>query len=130
DGGGGRDTLNGGRGNDMLAGETGRDGFLFSVAPGKADCDRILGFRPDKDEIRLDSDAFGGLLPGTLRKGAFFARDGARKAAGGNDRIIYDTDSGKLRYDGDGKGGEKALLFAVLDNHPDGLDHGDFAIIA
>ena len=47
-----------------------------------------------------------------------------------NDRVVYDTKSGKLFYDDDGnkKGGHDAVLFATLTGHPK-VDFEDFAVI-
>jgi Ca2+-binding RTX toxin-like protein len=55
-GGTGADTLNGGRGNDRLSGDGGTDVFDFSISDGN---DRIIGFDPDQDSIRLDDGAAG-----------------------------------------------------------------------
>ena len=65
----------------------------------------------------------------SFKKKAFFAKDGADKAKDKQDRVIYDTDSGEVRFDKDGKGKTKAVLVAVLDGSPD-LAHSDILVIA
>jgi Ca2+-binding RTX toxin-like protein len=50
-GGTGNDLIQGGGGDDLLRGEAGLDVFIF--APG-AGSDRIIGFTPGEDLIRLD----------------------------------------------------------------------------
>ena len=59
---------------------------------------------------------------------AFYARAGATGAHDVSDRIVYDTRSGKLYYDDDGRGGHAAVHFATLSNRS-ALDHGDFDIV-
>jgi hypothetical protein len=58
---------------------------------------------------------------GSLAKAEFYSKSGATKAHDASDRIIYDTDTGKLFYDDDGKGGHDSVLFAVLSNKPQSL---------
>ena len=52
---------------------------------------------------------------------------GAAAAHDANDRIIYDTASGKLYFDADGAGGAAAKLFAIAIDHPTILA-GDFFV--
>jgi Ca2+-binding RTX toxin-like protein len=52
----GEDTINGREGNDTLDGAAGLDSFLFDVAPGSVNADRILGFNSDADRIILDGN--------------------------------------------------------------------------
>ncbi len=52
---------------------------------------------------------------------------GADKAKDKQDRLIYDTDSGELRFDKDGKGKTKAVLIA--DGSPD-VAHSDILVVA
>ncbi|MFC3690878.1 calcium-binding protein [Chenggangzhangella methanolivorans] len=114
EGGLGNDTLSGGIGADLLVGGKGADVFVFDAALGKSNIDRISDFGNGKDSIALDGDIFdelGGI--GALDKSQFHV---GSKAADANDRIIYDKDAGLLLYDPDGKGGEKAQVFARLDD--------------
>ena len=124
DGGDGNDTLSGGLGRDELVGAGGRDNFVFDATLGKTNADRIAGFKAKADTILLDGDLFLGLDAGSLKENAFF--EGA-KAHDANDRLIL-TDKGRLLFDVDGKGGDKALLFAKLGKDAD-LSHHDFIVI-
>lgn len=49
------------------------------------------------------------------------------KAKDGEDRIAYNETTGALYFDKDGKGGAKAVQFAVLDGGPD-LKAGDILV--
>lgn len=124
DGGKGNDTLDGGVGKDVLKGGKGADHFVFSSKVGAANADTVSDFKHGEDKISLDAAIFaaiGGMLDaGEFRKGL------AAKDA--DDRIVYDSKTGKLFYDADGKGGAAALHFATLSSKPT-LDHGDFAIV-
>ena len=44
----------------------------------------------------------------------FFAGSGATGGADPDDRVVYDTDSGRLYYDADGSGSAEAQLIATL----------------
>ena len=65
-----------------------------------------------------------GSASANLKKNAYF--EGA-KAHDANDRVIL-TDKGKLLFDADGKGGDKAVLFAKVGKDAD-LSHHDFIVI-
>ena len=123
-GGEGNDILSGGFGRDELVGAGGRDNFVFDATLGKTNADKIAGFKAKADTILLDGDLFLGLNAGSLKENAFF--EGA-KAHDANDRIIL-TDKGKLLFDADGKGGDKAVLFAKIGKDVD-LSHHDFIVI-
>jgi Ca2+-binding RTX toxin-like protein len=128
-GGGGNDTLMGGAGKDSLDGGTGRDVYAFDILKlGNTDVDTFSGFRSADDTIWLDRSVFGATgAKGTLKSAAFHAS--ARGVAHDrNDRIIYETDTGKLFYDADGTGATKAIHFATLSGHPS-LSNADFLII-
>lgn len=110
-GGAGDDILSGGVGRDILAGGAGDDIFVFESA-GKADYDRVADFRFGDDLIQLDSSVFAG-LSGVLDANAFVE---GRAALDGDDRIIYDTCSGRLMFDADGSGDAAAVIFASVDH--------------
>ena len=113
-GGAGNDLINGSRGRDQLYGDDGRDVFLFNVAPGSANRDRIGDFRPEDDTIRLENSVFKGLATGWLAAGRF--KDIGTGTQDANDRVLYDSDDGRLYFDGDGLGGNGPKLVAILDN--------------
>lgn len=110
----GANQLAGGAGADSLTGGAGADRFVFVTAPGgSASADRITDFQADFDELRLDDASFAGLALGNLSLAAF--RAGASGAAqDGTDRVLYETDTGWLRWDADGNGAGAAVQFAKL----------------
>jgi serralysin len=128
DGGSGKDTIDGGAGKDKLTGGANADRFVFSVAPGSANADKIKDFVHGVDKIVLD-DVYNPINGSsqTLKASQFYAADGASAAHDKNDRVIYDTLSGKLLFDKDGVGGEAAKLIATLTSHPV-VDAADFVV--
>jgi len=132
-GGDGDDTLVGGSGRDRLAGGAGADSFVFTtLGQGAADLDRIEDFSAKQgDRINLFRSGFAGLGAGVLLDGgAFYAAAGARAGHDADDRIIFDTSTGRLYFDADGNGSGAAVLFAVLRGvAADGLSASDFLIL-
>ena len=121
-GGNGKDTIEGGRGNDhmdglagkdVLTGGKGADDFNFGHM-GKANADTITDFKTGEDQIWLWDGAFGLGSGEQLANKQFLAADGATEATKGAHRVVYDTDSGKLYVDLDGKDGDDAVLVAIL----------------
>ncbi|MDQ3477878.1 MAG: calcium-binding protein [Pseudomonadota bacterium] len=110
-GGAGNDQLHGGVGSDRLTGGTGQDGFYFDTAlNARNNVDTILDFSAADDTIYLGATAMT-LDLGTLAEGAFV---NGTAAADADDRIIYDSATGKIYYDADGNGSEVAVLFAQV----------------
>ena len=114
----GNDRIEGGAGNDTLRGEGGADNFVFSVTPGAANADLITDFQTGTDRLILDASAF----PALGSAGSFAAADARFWAAAGatqghdaDDRIVYDTATGRLFYDADGSGGGAAQLIVTLE---------------
>jgi serralysin len=106
--------LTGGLGADTLTGGAGVDRFVFNTKPaGFGASDRITDFVTNTDEIRLDDAAFSGLVLGNLALGAFRASASAL-AGDASDRILYETDTGILRFDADGNGAGAAVTFGRL----------------
>jgi Ca2+-binding RTX toxin-like protein len=127
-GGTGNDLLDGGLGADILAGGAGEDSFRFSTALGNGNVDRITDFNVARDTILLDNLIFTEAgSDGPLALGAFF-KSAAGVAHDSDDRVIYDTDSGRLYYDADGTGQDTAIQFARLNAHLN-LTAADFTII-
>ena len=80
------------------------------IAPG--DVDRITDFA-SQDSLQLKSDIFTTLATGALSPGAF--RLNSRGLAEyASDRIIFESDAGRLFYDPDRSGAQASQLFAVL----------------
>jgi serralysin len=127
EGGAGNDSLYGGDGRDVLLGGGGADRFVFTAAPGPANVEFIEDFRHNSDLIALDDAIFARVGP-SLSAGEFYAHRGATHGHDKNDRIIYNTKSGKLFYDDDGSRPDTAIHFATLTHKP-ALDHGDFVIV-
>jgi uncharacterized delta-60 repeat protein len=128
-GGGDNDTLIGGDGKDILTGDAGRDWFVFKDPLVAANVDHITDFTHGVDRIQLGHKVFKSIGP-ALEANEFYAHKNATKAHDKDDRIIYDTKSGKLLFDDDGskKGGHDAVLIAILDKHP-GIDFTDFIVV-
>jgi hypothetical protein len=123
----GRVTIVGGSGKDMLTGGKHADTFVFNAKLGASNVDTIVDFKHDVDIIALDDRIFT-KLAGSLTEAQFHAKAGTTNAHDKSDRIIYDSNTGKLYFDDDGKGGHAAVQFATLSNKAV-LDHGDFAIV-
>lgn len=127
-GGSGRDVLSGGAGKDVLRGGAGGDFFVFCDLQTRHNADTVKDFAHDRDVLVLRHTDARGLGWGVLRETAFYAADGASGAHDASDRIVYDSHSGRLYLDLDGKGGAAAVHFATLEGAPT-LDAGDFLIV-
>ncbi|MGO4837144.1 calcium-binding protein, partial [Rhizobiaceae sp. 2RAB30] len=102
---GGNDVLYGGLGHDTLIGGAGSDSFVLNTAlNASTNVDRISDFNVAADTIRLDNAVMAGLglATGTLAAGKFW-KSASGLAHDADDRIIYETDTGKLFYDANGK---------------------------
>lgn len=107
------DIINGGRGSDNLQGNEGADTFVFDLISPRG-VDRIADFsRKEGDTIELIGITSAKLNAGKLAKSAF---QYGLKADDKKDRILYDKDTGILRYDDDGSGKHKAKIIAVLED--------------
>ena len=110
----GNDILYGGSGNDTLYGDAGRDVFVFNMALGSTNVEIIVGFSVVDDTMYLDDAIFTRLSTGTLTSAAF-ARNTTGLASDSLDRIIYETNTGRLYYDADGTGTASARVhFATI----------------
>jgi serralysin len=126
-GGNGNDRLSGGSGNDTMTGGGGADTFVFDKAPGRSNVDRVTDYNVAADTIRIDNAAFAGLATGTLAAGAF-VRNTSGNAQDASDRIIYESDTGKLYFDRDGIGWSAKVHFATLSTNLT-LTQADFIVI-
>lgn len=111
------DTIIGGLGNDTLLGMPGNDWYVFNVAPGEANADHFGVDRNDEgvDKVVLDGSAMPELgAAGQLGDDdeRWYATAGATGGAEEDDRLVYDTEAGKLYYDADGSGAGAAQLIA------------------
>ena len=125
---GGNDVLNGAQGADTLTGGDGKDSFVFDTKLKATNIDTIKAYVKADDHMVLDKDVFTALSgTGKLSADAFYASTSGT-AHDFNDRILYDTDDGKLYYDKDGLGLGAAVHFATISNHPT-MSAGEFTIV-
>ncbi len=119
-GAGQNDTLIGGNGNDTLTGGVQADIFVFNN-PNEG-LDTITNFIPtggSADSIRVSAAGFGGgLVAGTLPATRFLSGAGVTSANNANQRFIYNTTDGALRFDVDGNGAAAAIQIATLTGAP------------
>ncbi|MEO7224083.1 MAG: calcium-binding protein, partial [Devosia sp.] len=106
-----------------------KDEFAFNTKLGPANVDTLGDFAHNTDLIHLGDTIFKTIGP-TLDGVEFYAKAQAVKAHDADDRIIYDTSTGKLYYDDDGNkaGGHAAVHFATLSTKPV-VDAGDFLVV-
>jgi Ca2+-binding RTX toxin-like protein len=113
-GGNGNDTLNGRAGNDTMTGGSGNDVFVFDTALGAANIDTITDFSFVNDTIRLDNAVFNAIVGVGFLSAAQFVANTSGTASDSSDRIIYETDTGKLFYDSNGNAAGGSVQFATL----------------
>ncbi len=127
--GAGSDLLDGGLGNDRLQGESGKDTFVFDTKLNAAtNVDTIDDFSVVDDTIRLDNDIFTAITGTGALTAAQFYKSAAGVAHDANDRIIYETDTGKLCYDSNGNASGGSVLFAIISKNL-ALTAADFFIV-
>lgn len=118
--------LNGRAGKDRLTGGAGDDTFVFDATPGRGNIDRVTDFNRADDTMELDGRAFAGIGNGAVDVTEFKANRSGN-ATDASDRIVYETDTGKLFYDVDGDGAAQRVQFAVL-NPRLGVSEADFLV--
>jgi Ca2+-binding RTX toxin-like protein len=126
----GNDSIYGGLGKDTLAGGAGNDRFVFHTAlNATTNIDRITDFNVLNDTIVLENAIFKalGANTGTLNS-AMFWKNTSGAAHDSNDRIIYETDTGKLFYDSNGNAAGGSIHFATLSAGL-ALTYADFSVI-
>jgi len=127
--------LDGGLGNDVLAGGGGADAFRLSSALGPTNIDSIRDFSVLDDTIQLENAIFTSLVtPGPLSAGFFVSGAGLQtttdgSASGADDYLIYNTATGQLYYDADGNGAGASQLIAVLIGAPSGVTAADLLVV-
>ncbi len=122
----GSDRLDGGLGNDTLTGGAGPDRFVFSTSLGPGNVDRLTDFSVIDDVIWLDNSVFTTLAEGALGSSAFLRNKSGNPSDAG-DRIVYQSDTGKLFFDRDGTGPAPKTHFATIQPGLD-LTHQDFFV--
>jgi Ca2+-binding RTX toxin-like protein len=122
----GNNVINGAGGTDQLTGLGGWDSFLFDTPLGGGNVDEVMDFSVAFDTIRLDQTIFGSLGLGFIAPGQLAIDPVAPDA---DDRLIYSSVTGTLRYDPDGNGPSASVLFATLDPGL-ALTNSDFFVVA
>ena len=110
--------------------DTGKDVIAFNSTTNNVDT--ILDFVKGTDKIQLSKTVFTNVgEPGTLNTNAFWSAAGAVTGHDADDRVVYNTTTGALYYDGDGTGSGAAVQIAILgtSSHPT-VAYTDFAVIA
>lgn len=112
----GDDVIFGGLGVDNLTGGAGRDTFVFNTAlSASINIDTITDYNVVSDTIQLENVIFNTLKTTGVLSAAAFVKNATGVATDSSDRIIYETDTGKLFYDRDGNGSAFAgVQFAKL----------------
>jgi Ca2+-binding RTX toxin-like protein len=108
----GDNRIEGREGNDTLRGFGGDDTFVFNTKLGASNVDTIIDFIAD-DRFLLSDAIFTTLNTGVMLSG-YFRANTTGLAQDSNDRIVYETDTGRLFYDADGLGGAAGIQFAKL----------------
>lgn len=126
---GGNDTLAGGLGNDTLLGGAGKDTFLFNTAlNASSNVDQVQDFSVADDTIRLENAFFTAISGTGTLTAAQFVKNSSGTAADASDRIIYETDTGKLFYDSNGNAAGGSIHFATIGTNLS-LTAADFFVV-
>jgi Ca2+-binding RTX toxin-like protein len=80
--------------------------------------DVITSFVAADDRLEVENGVFTKLTTLGLLSSANFRASSIGTAADDNDFICYETDTGKLFYDGDGNGSGSAIQIATLTGAP------------
>jgi Ca2+-binding RTX toxin-like protein len=129
-GGAGNDTLYGGAGKDQLTGGAAYDTFVFNTALNPVtNVDFVKDFNVFYDRIAVDNAVMPGLgaTLGTLSAAQFW-KSTSGLAHDPSDRIIYETDTGKLFYDANGNAAGGRLHLSTLTPNLQ-LTNADFVVI-
>jgi ELWxxDGT repeat protein len=117
-GGAGADTLIAGR-HATMSGGAGNDRFELTLrgSPATPDRNTIADFRHGADKLGLSETGFG--LGAAPKATTLFRANATGAFATTAQRFAYDTATGVLRFDADGKGGGSSpLTIATLTGHP------------
>ena len=128
-GGTGNDKLAGGLGNDILIGGAGADSFLFNTALNAGtNVDTINDFVVADDTILLENAIFTAFTAVGAISSAWFVKNTDGLAKDANDYLVYETDTGNLFYDSNGKASGGSTLVAHLSANLS-LTYQDFLIV-
>ncbi|MEI8209917.1 MAG: peptidylprolyl isomerase, partial [Methylococcales bacterium] len=116
-GGNGNDLLRGGAGNDRLTGGDGVDTFWFDTATNaKTNKDTLTDFVSGTDKLQFSVSvlkALGAVGQFTATDERFWS-SATGLAHDATDRLIYNTTTGELSYDGNGSAKGGAVLIEVM----------------
>lgn len=121
----GSDRLDGMTGNDRLVGGAGEDTFAFTTVLGAGNVDTIVDLVSGTDRVELKQSIFSALDRGAVSAAAFVQAAAAQNT---DQHIIYNSATGMLSYDADGKGGSAAVAFAQL-TKGQALSAADFVVV-
>ncbi|MHC2086257.1 hypothetical protein [Methylobacterium sp. CM6244] len=76
----------------------------------------------------MSQEIFEALAPGELTESAFKDIGTAGSTVDGDDRVLYDSNTGALYYDSDGSGSQAQQQFATLENLAT-LTHTDVHVV-
>jgi Ca2+-binding RTX toxin-like protein len=124
----GNNLLNGSTGADTLTGLGGSDIFMFNTALAGGNIDDVTDFSVADDTIRLENSIFTAIAGTGTLTAAQFVKNTSGTAQDASDRIIYETDTGRLIYDTNGSTAGGRYLFATLDAGL-ALTNADFFIV-
>ena len=101
-----------------------------STLSASSNVDRIADFNVTDDTILLENTIFNALgsTTGTLTS-AMFWKSTSGLAHDSSDRIIYETDTGKLFYDSNGSASGGSVHFATLSANL-ALTNADFLVVS
>jgi Ca2+-binding RTX toxin-like protein len=110
----GNNIIDGQAGADAMTGGGGSDIFAFSTSLVAGNVDTITDFNVVADTIRLSHTIFSSIAGTGTLSAAQFAANASGTAQDASDRIIYETDTGKLFYDSNGSAAGGAVQFATI----------------
>jgi len=125
------EALTGGLGRDQIRGGKGPDAFVFETAGefGKRNYDTITDFNPaEGDKVVISTESFTGIT--LIAFQSVNGKKAVKAASKGKSNLIYDSKSGMLYFDSNGKkngwgdGGEFAKLLGAPD-----ITKTDFVLI-
>ena len=122
----GANVITGFGGHDTLVGGAGADTFVFFGDYNPTNTDLITDYSVAADQIRFDATDSAILPVGALAAAAFVTNI-TGLAQDASDRIIYQSNTGKLFFDADGLGGVAAVQFAQVTPNL-GLSNAEFNI--
>jgi len=124
----GNNILDGRAGADVMTGGGGMDTFAFTTSLVAGNVDTITDFNVAADTIRLSRAIFTAIAGTGTLSAAQFVANASGTAQDASDRIIYETDTGKIFYDSNGSAAGGAIQLATLSPGP-ALTANDFSLI-